>query len=36
MRQEDVKHVVATPINAPVFPAVDIFFRNREYIKIIY
>lgn len=36
MRQEDVKNIVATPINAPVFPAVDIFFRNREYLNIIY
>ncbi|MCT4793693.1 MULTISPECIES: acetoacetate decarboxylase [Exiguobacterium] len=36
MKQEDVQQIVATPINAPVFPAVDIFFRNREYLNIVY
>ena len=36
MKQEDVKNVMSTPINAPVFGAVAPFFKNREYVNVIY
>ncbi|MCI2774028.1 MULTISPECIES: acetoacetate decarboxylase [Staphylococcus] len=36
MNKEEVKQVLSTPVNAPVFESTEIFFKNREYLNIIY
>ncbi|WP_412518845.1 acetoacetate decarboxylase [Staphylococcus simulans] len=36
MNNEGVKNISATPINAPVYPMAEVYFKNREYLNIIY
>lgn len=36
MRKEEVKNISATPLNAPVFPATDMYFKDREFLNIVY
>ena len=36
MKQEDIKNIITTPVNAPVFSQVNPFYRNREYINVVY
>ncbi|MEB8108669.1 acetoacetate decarboxylase family protein [Staphylococcus equorum] len=36
MKKEDLKNIVTTPVNAPAFSPTNPFFKNREYVNVMY
>ncbi|OHO68041.1 acetoacetate decarboxylase [Staphylococcus sp. HMSC036D05] len=36
MKKEDVQNVASTPVNSPIYPLTEIYFRDREYLNIVY
>ena len=34
--KEDVQNVASTPVNSPIYPLTEIYFRDREYLNIVY
>ncbi|PTE92300.1 acetoacetate decarboxylase [Staphylococcus equorum] len=36
MKKEDLKNIVTTPVNAPAFSPTNSFFKNREYVNVMY
>ncbi|MHC3757728.1 acetoacetate decarboxylase [Staphylococcus succinus] len=36
LRKEDVNNIITTPINAPAFPPINPFFKNREFVQVLY